>query len=61
MQREDIETGLTGEDWEPTEATRYYAQVVLKDERAFAEFAFGATPEAAESALRAKLDAAKAR
>lgn len=30
-----ITFGLTGEDWEPTEATRYYAQVLPEGESAF--------------------------
>jgi hypothetical protein len=45
-----IEVGLTGEDWEPTEATKFFAQINEK------EYEFGPTKEAALEALLAELE-----
>lgn len=49
---EGVEIGETGPDWEPTAATRYYAQ---RGENG--PFEFGPTPEAALAALNAKAPA----
>lgn len=46
--KDGIESGLTGEDWEPTASTRYYAQ---KGEL----YAFGRTEKEAITALLKKL------
>lgn len=43
-QNKTVEVGLTGRDWEPTAATKFYAQCGDK-------FAFGPTEEAARAAL----------
>lgn len=45
----DITIGLTGLDWEPSDATRYFAQEQRTDN--YSRFAFGPTPEAALAAL----------
>ena len=45
-----LTVGLTGKDWEPTNATRYYAQA--NDD---GEFAFGSTAKEAENNLRKRL------
>lgn len=44
----EIESGLTGEDWEPTAATKFYAQ-------AGDTYAFGATELEAVNTLMALL------
>lgn len=44
-QQEKIESGLTGEDWEPTKSTKYYAQLGNK-------FAFGSSEEQAIKNLK---------
>lgn len=56
MTEPEIETGETGPDWEPTDATRYYAQYKVGAKgalHAHGRFAFGPSPEAAIAALKA--------
>ena len=43
-----IEYGLTGEDWSPTDQTRYFAQKGVR-------YAFGASAEVAIATLREEL------
>lgn len=49
-----IVVDLTSEEWEPTEATKYFAQLLPQG-----DFAFGATEEAALAALMEKLKCEK--
>lgn len=44
-----VEVGLTGQDWEPTPSTKYYAQLGK-------EYAFGPTKREAVAALKRKVE-----
>ncbi len=48
-----IETGETGDDWEPTPETKYYAQRRTPEGSKDGPFAFGPTVESAVAALKA--------
>lgn len=51
-----IECGVTGNDWEPTAATRYYAQVTGSGEAKSGAYAFGDTYENALRKLMGKVE-----
>lgn len=61
---QQVVIALTGQDWEPSERTKYYAQIETVNQPAIRSnpkdnasqpFAFGATPEEALSKLLTKL------